>query len=210
LEGQAVNFANYNAFRTAFMRLIMGDHDEESVSIDTADLLIQLGEVRVYRDLRCSSMEASFAGVTVTNNLAPIPADLIETSLVQFTGEYPAEYVSEQKLIELNTDKASGSRIHYYTQQGDNLTFWPAVANATTVSGRYYKKFPDIKTGLNAVFTRYPEIFMFAGLAEAAPFIGEDDRIPVWESKFRELVASANKIERMRSSSGSSLRMRIR
>jgi hypothetical protein len=206
-----MQFANYNAFRTGVIRLLLGDDDEESANIDTIDLIIGLGESRVYRDLRSSAMEVPFTSVTVTSNLAPIPSDMIEASLVYFTGKKPAEYIPEVYALELINSGATLGYEQYFFQQGENLSFWPTVANATTVQGRYFKRFADLKTGgLNAVFTRYPEIFLFAALAESAPFYGENENLPIWENKTAALIASANKNERWRSASAGGLRIRTR
>lgn len=206
-----MQFANYNAFRTGVIRLLLGDNDDESADTDTIDLIIGLGESRVYRDLRSSAMETAFSGVTVTSNLAPIPSDMIEASVVYFTGKTPAEYIPEVYALELINSGATLANEQYFFQQGDNLSFWPAVGNTTAVQGRYFKRFTDLKTGgLNAVFTRYPEIFLFAALAESAPFYGENENLPIWENKTAALIVSANRNERWRTASAGNLRIRTR
>lgn len=131
--------------------------------------------------LRCAELEAPLSA-TVTGNLAPIPADCLEIIRVQVAGEYPVDYVAEEGMLRSLKDGGSGGSARLYTQQGTNLLFWPSLSNGTTVGGRYYKKPADIGLGtLNAAFNRYPDVWLYAALAESSPFIGEDTRLAMWK-----------------------------
>jgi hypothetical protein len=79
------------------------------------------------------------------------------------------------------------------------------------VAGRYYKKQADIGLGtLNAAFNRYPDVWLYAALAESAPFIGEDSRLAMWKQQYKARVLQANRNDRLRAASGSRLTMRAR
>lgn len=159
--------------------------------------------------LRCADMEAPLSA-TVTNNFAPLPDDCIELIRVQQTGEYPMDYVAEEGMLRQLKYTGSGSA-RLYTQQGRNLLFFPALSDTSTVQGRYYAKAPDISLGnLNAAFNRYPDVWLYAALAESAPFLGEDDRIQLWKSQYKGRLLAANRLERNRAPSGSRLTVRTR
>ena len=96
-----------------------------------------------------------------------------------------------------------------YSNQGDSLIFYPVQVDGTSVVGQYYKKFPDISTALNAFFNRHPDLFLYASLAESAPFLGEMDRLPIWEGKYQELAKAVNEEERRRQTRGSKLVSRV-
>jgi len=154
-------------------------------------------------------METDLA-LTVTGNVAPLPTDCLELKRVQIAGEYPMDYVAEEGLLRLQKVGGSGSA-RQYTQQGRSLTFFPALTDGAVVAGRYYKQFPDISLGaLNAAFNRYPDLWLYAALAESAPFIGEDARLPMWKAQYRGRLNAALSVERNRAHSGSRMTTRAR
>lgn len=212
-----MNFANYDAFRVAVRTLMEGDDASQfTFSANTIDLIVGLGENRVYNGdessagLRASSMVEAMSA-TVTDNAAPLPADLLELREVYFSGQPPLDIIPLDRLRALEADGASGGDARYCAQDGDTLRFWPVASG--TVLGSYYAKPEPLETGdwaEQTTFARYPELFLFAALVEAAPLIGEDARIVVWETKLRQAMKAAQANERMRVYAGGPLRMRTR
>lgn len=208
-----MNFSSYADFRTKFQQMFDGDDISQSdISVAVLDLIIGLGERRLYRELRSSAMDVALSA-TVTGNLAPLPADFLELKQSPYVGQKvqatyaPLEAV--QNALNLQSwpvDNASPLR---YSFEGDNMVFYPLQADGTVVTGRYFKKFADISGGtLNALFTRHPDVFLYAALAESGPFIG-DERTSTWEAKFTNLVQAANEEERRRVTRGSKLQTRV-
>jgi hypothetical protein len=74
-----------SGFRVELQRLITGD-DALATELpkETLDDILLLGQRKLYRDVRSRHNEKAFSGVTVTSNLAPIPADWEATSTVHF------------------------------------------------------------------------------------------------------------------------------
>lgn len=208
-------FANYSDFRTAVLKMIDGDEVSTTFSIDTLDLLIALGESRVYNGvpgrsgLRASTMQQALTG-TVTSNAVALPARCLALEIVWFDPAKPLEAVTENEL----RDKAQwnhGGDVRQYAQSGETLIFGPDAADGAAIGGRFYERPADIKTGgLNSTFNRYPELFMFGALAESAPFLGEDARIPMWEAMFVRWLDGANRAERERVLAGSRLTQKVR
>lgn len=213
-----MQFANYAEFRTAVLKMIDGDDVSTTFSIDTLDLLIALGEStvyagsydargRVHEGLRASSMQAALTGSTASNAVA-LPSDCLALEIVWFDATKPLDAMTES---DLRAKNRSGGDVREYAQAGDSLIFSPAAANGQAIGGRYYKRPIDIKTGgLHATFNRYPEVYLFAALAESAPFLGEDTRLPLWKTLFLEKLDGANKIERLRAYEGSRLTQKVR
>lgn len=204
-----MQFANYIAFRVAVQMLIDGDDISQSdLSVTVLDLLIGAGEVRVYRELRSSTQDTALS-LTVTANAAALPADFLEFKTIYSPKNFPATYVPEEVMQGLIQRGAStNSAALRYSFEGDAIIFYPPL-DGVTLSGRYFKRFADLSTGLNAFFTRHPDVFLYAALAESAPFIGEDDRLPIWEAKYASLIKAANEQERRRVTRGSKLQTRV-
>jgi hypothetical protein len=214
-----MQFANYTEFRTAVLKMIDGDDVSTTFSIDTLDLLIALGESRVYNGidaapgvmaiggLRASTMQQALTG-TVTANAVAIPDRCLDLEIVWFDPTKPLDAMTES---DLRAKSRSGGEVREYAQAGENLIFSPAASDGASIGGRFYARPADIKTGgLNSTFNRYPEVFMFGALMEAAPFLGEDARIPLWEKLFRSWLTSANRTERTRVAAGSRLTQKVR
>lgn len=203
-----MNFATYAAFRTAVQTLIDGDDISQSeLAVSTLDTIIGLGEQRIYREMRSSTQDVALS-LTVTNNVATLPSDFIELRSIYSSQNFPATYVpyeEMQGLIQRGSSAATGAL--YYTMEGDTIIFYPQING--TISGRYYKRFADISTGINALLTRHPDVFIYAALAESGPFLGESERQQVWEAKYSALVQAANETERRRNTRGSKLQIRV-
>lgn len=203
-----MQFSSYAAFREAVRNLIEGEEVGDTFSTGTLDLIIGLAENRVYRDLRASCMVATDT-LTVTNNLAPLPADLLELKAVWQDRDEPLEIVSLDRVNRLG---ANGGNAYYAALDGDNLRF--AYETSGTVDIDYYARPTEMKSETvwadQKPLARYPELFLFASVAEASPFLGEDARTPLWEQKYAQALAQANSDETWRAYSGSFLRIRAR
>jgi hypothetical protein len=208
-----VQFANYADFRDKFQVMFDGDDISDSdISGNVLDLIIAAGEQRIYRELRSSVQETALSMVT-TGNLATLPADFLEMKGPPYIGnnKATANFMPWQQLqdrLQLNIASLSAAPC-FYSFQSDKMVFYPAQGDGTVIIGTYNKRFPDISTGLNALFVRHPDIFLYGALAECAPFLGEMTRLPIWEQKYTTLVQEANEQERRRITRGSKLQTRI-
>jgi hypothetical protein len=207
-----VNFSNYADFRNRVQVMLDGDDISTSdLSVSVLDTIIGLGEQRIYRDLRSSTQDTALSLAT-TGNAVTLPADFLELRGAPYVGTFPvaiyAPWEAVTNSININQDTSS-NRIVYYSFQSDKMIFFPVQTTGTTVTGQYYKRFSDISGGLNALFNRHPDIFMYAALAESGPFMGETTRTPVWEQKYVALVQDANEQERRRYTRGGKLQTRV-
>jgi len=218
-----VNFSNYQDFRNKVQVMLDGDDISTSdLSVAVLDLIIGAGEQRIYRDVRSSTQDTTVT-LTTTSNLAALPPDFIELRASPYVGLFvtsiyaPLEAV--QNSINLNQDTSS-NRIVYYSFKADELIFFPVQTDGTTVTCQYYRRFNDISGGFtyldynsvsttNTLFSRHPDLFLYASLAESGPFLGETTRTPVWEDKYKTLVQAVNEHERRRYTRGSKLAARV-
>lgn len=206
-------FSNYADFRNRVQVMLDGDDISTSdLSVAVLDLIIGAAEQRIYRELRSSTQEAAFS-LTTTNNLAALPADYLETRGAPYVANKMAATYAPWEVvnnaIQTQTTTFIASNPILYTFQSDNFVFFPAQPDGTTVTGSYYKRFADLSTGLNALFNRHPDIFLYASLVESAMFVGESERGPGWEAKYASLVTAANEQERRRVTRGSKLQTRV-
>lgn len=206
-----MQFTDYNAFRVACQKLIEGDDTQGTFSVNTLDLMIGMAESRVYRELRATTMLKPLS-VAVTDNAAALPADLIGLKEVYFSGQIPVEVVTLDRLRALeNIGMPTGANSYVCAQDGDTLRFWPPASG--TVIGNYYAKptaLESITWSDATTLARYPELFLYAVMVEAMPFLGMESKLQLWEARFEQALSDAQHDERMRVYGGSPLRIRTR
>lgn len=205
-----MQFADYASFRSS-VRFAL---DAANAGIPPArpdealDMFIAMGEERVHHDLRASTMVTALAAA-VTSNAATLPDGVLALREVYFSGEKPLDVLPLDRLRALEAGDDAGGDARFYAQAGNTIRFWPTATG--TVLGSYYARPSPLKTVTWAqatTFARYPHLYLYAALAEAAPILGLDGT--TWEGKFNKLLDDAQHDERVRALSGGPLRMRSR
>lgn len=94
---------------------------------------------------------------------------------------------------------AYGDLPQFYTIESAGLYIWPAPVSGSIVSIRYYKTVPllgSVVSGLtidtNEISTYHWNLLLMAACKEASQFITEDERVPMWEQNYQNLLAAAN------------------
>lgn len=191
------------------VRLLDGDDPEISeLPLETLSRLLVVAQRRLYRNVRSRWNQVSFSGVTVTSNLAALPADYEAPAIVHF-GRQALKPVSEE-VIRDYWSTSGGSEI-YFAEAGTSFTFWPAISDGTAVQGRYYARLPDLtdsNIATNQLFQNADDVFVYAALVESAQFFGAKDEMATWESKYESIVEDLNR-HSQRSAYGAG-RMQIR
>lgn len=173
----------------------------------TADL-ISLGEARLYSDLRVRAMESSLS-TAISSGVIALPSDYIDLKHAYIDGT-PVVWL-ERKSAEwvyanYPTRSAEGKPA-FIAREGSNFIFGPYADSGYTVKGIYYARPSALSSALNTIFTNYPGVYLFAALAEAAPFLKDDKRLPMWEAKYTDLKNRIQLESDREEFSGSVLRM---
>lgn len=84
----------------------------------------------------------------------------------------------------------------------------PALDNSFAVDFTYIADLAPISTAVPTLFTRHPDLYLYAALAESAPFLQHDERIPVWENRYAQIVKEIN-LERDRAEFGGTATPRL-
>ena len=76
----------------------------------------------------------------------------------------------------------------------------PTASGATEVDAelRWYKELPalDSSTADNALLLRAPDIYLYASLAAAAPYLGDDPRLVTWAALYANGRDAINKVDK--------------
>jgi hypothetical protein len=59
----------------------------------------------------------------------------------------------------------------------------------------YYGKIPSLSAGANWLITNFPDVYLYATLLEAAPYMGNDARIDVWKQGYLQAIDTLNRVD---------------
>lgn len=175
---------------------------------------IALAEARISRDLRLRSQVTS-ATITTTagTQAASLPTGWLEFENVTVvaTPNIQLNYVNIQHLDTRFPENDYTGVPVVYSIEGQQILFGPTPDSAYSVNVLYYKRLDSLSADAdtNWLLTYHPNIYLFAALSEAAPFLKDDDRVIMWETKYKNDCESLQRADTSGQFSGSALRVRM-
>ena len=182
-------FTNYTTF-VATVANYLGRDDLGSVIPD----FIELAQERLSRELRVQEMlKVSTATTTAGDATISFPADFLELREIHIDGTpvYNLEYQTPDKFFRNGKTTESGIPTHF-TMLGAEFQFAPVPDGTRTVQILYYAKptFIDGSTASNVFLAYFPDALLYATLAEAEPYLMNDERIAIWASMYDRAIAN--------------------
>lgn len=173
---------------------------------------ITLAEARIARDLRLRSQVTSTTITTVAGTQgASLPTGWLEFENVTVVGNPNGQltYVNIQHLDTKFPENSYTGQPVVYSIEGQQILFGPTPDAAYSINVLYYKKLDALSvTPTNWLLTNHPGIYLWASLAEASPFLREDDRAVGWETKYERERDALQDADTSGQFSGSALRVR--
>lgn len=160
--------------------------------------LITLAEVRINGDLdaRLQDTQATLT-CTPTVEYVALPTDLINIRHLSVESTTPVVTLDYMAPDTFETSYAWGltGTPQAYTVIGTNIFLAPVPDTSYTLDCFYKAKVPAIASAVSGttwLLTNYPNVYLYATLCEAAPYLKDDARLQVWEAKYNESVAAVN------------------
>lgn len=184
--------ADYTTLQSEILTWL--DRDDITAVLPT---LIQMGENRIYRELRLRSMEATL-NVTIAAGVAPIPADFLELKeayVVSSSNSYPLTTQTNEFIYRKYQTRSSDSIPRFISQEGDNFIFGPYPDTTYTIKGTYYKRLTALSaSNTSNYFTgNGADLLFWASLSEAEAYLKNDNRTQLWEQKYQQAKAMIKK-----------------
>lgn len=174
--------------------------------------LITVGEDRIFREVRTRDMETALSDTISSTGVVAVPTSYLAMKFLYLnTSPQVALERRSAEWIYANYPQNTTSGIpQYFARNASNFIFGPYPDSGYTVNGVYYKRLTSISgSGLNALFTTNPDLYLFACLAESEIVIGRDQRTVLWEQKYMRILADVNGMDKAEDQSGSTLQMRV-
>lgn len=161
---------------------------------------ITLAEAKLNSRLRLRAMEQRATGSVAATVAVPTRfAEVISLTVTNGGNTYPVSYLPTSKL------QGESSDTFYYSIIGDNFYFEPVGSGITYVL-HYFQKFAALSTGVNWLLTNAPGVYLYASLLEAAPYIGNDQRLATWGKLLEDAIDHLEREDR-NARYGNNLRM---
>jgi hypothetical protein len=169
---------------------------------------IALGEKRIEREYRARENEATLS-VTISSGVAPIPSDYVELkyAYINLNPIHVLERTTARKIYEQYPNRSASSIPKLIASDNGNFIFGAYPAGNYTINGTYYKRLVGVDTSWNAIATASPDLYLFAALAEAADYVGDDAQLAKWNAKYQKVLDGINMQEQAEKGSGSPLRI---
>lgn len=67
---------------------------------------------------------------------------------------------------------------------GSQLFLWPRPNAAFDIDFQFIRDLTPLATAVGPLFARHPDLYLYGALAESAPFLQHDERLPVWNDRY--------------------------
>lgn len=182
---------------------------------DVVPVCIALAERRMTRDLRVRQMiHRSTAPAIVGTEYVDLPDDFIEMKRIRPITVPPSlglRYLTPSQMDDqLALNDSSKPLPGYFTLEGNQIR----LANAPTADGVYeivyYGDNAPITalTPQNWLILKWPDAYLYGTLTEVAPYLRDDDRLPMWKGIFEEKVNEIQAADERAEKAGGPMRAR--
>ena len=174
----------------------------DSTITNYLDDIVLVAEKRLQRDLRIREIETALSD-TMSSGEVDIPTSGGESVFIgikharlDVAGGHPLEVAEADWLYKKFPNRTSTGRPNYIAIDIDKFIFGQFPDTDYDVKGTVYKR-PLVLSVTNATnewTDGAPDALLFACLAETAPFLREDERVPVWENKYNQIKEGYNSL----------------
>lgn len=174
---------------------------------------VALAEARLARQLRLQRMLVATSGLNTVGGTGTValPTRWVEWQRVRVaTPNTPLEPLTPGQFQGAYTATETGVPRNY-TIEGNLMRLGPIPDAIYSIDGIYFQMPEALSvTTSNWLLTAHPGLYLWAALAEAAPFIGADARLQLWEGKFNADLEQARRLDDRARFGGAALRQRAR
>ena len=176
----------------------------------TQTLAVRVREMWAKKTYNPGDSDTNSATVNDPVSSFTLPADYLEARWLQYflTRSYMLERVSS--FTNAEAASVAGRPRFYATEESDEVFVSPTTDTLGGFVLGYYQDFTgnlSSDTDTNVILTNYPNLYLYASLVSAEPYLYNDPRVATWLSELVSGIRSANAREMLESRSGSRQRV---
>ncbi len=204
-----MSLSNFTELKTEIANFL--NRDDLTNVIPT---FIRLAEAKMNRDIRHWRMETRKTAL-LDNQFTTLPIDFLspvrmtlntaETKVLELAG------TNEISKLRAEAGNATGEPAYYAMIDG-SIEVFPSPDADYTIEMLYYEAIEGLSNSIttNWILTYYPDVYLYASLLQSAPYLMEDNRIPVWGAYYTSALETLNQENELAKTGGSGRRMKIR
>jgi hypothetical protein len=153
---------------------------------------ISIAEARLGREVRSRLQEVRVTASA--DDYMSVPSDYLVMRNVFLTASgrrFKLQSIGADALIEMFPSTTSGRPTHYAII-GDELALGPSPDSGYTVEMWYYKRLAALSSAVNSLFTSNPDLYLYASLAAAGPYVRDQKQLLLWETLYEKVKAQVN------------------
>jgi hypothetical protein len=190
------------------LQAVIADFANRQDLVSQIPVFIQLTEARLNRDIRHWRMEKR-AAAEVVGERFPLPCDWVETIKVKADGR-PLRLADAFMVDAVDHERHRPSAGNlYYRHTGDQLELFPAQDKPVSFELEFIAKVPSLGDDqpTNWLLDEFPDVYIYGAMLQVAPFLHDDQRVPIWAQAYGEAVSAANLSSDRAKYSGTALRL---
>lgn len=186
-----MSLSNYTTLQAAVLKWLNRETDTDLAAV--VPDFVTLVESRLRRTLRGrdaivrTSISLSAGAVTLPSGVKE-PRSLYIPST---TNSNPIDLVTPEQLNLLKMSYGATGRPKWAAMVGSELLLVPAPDTTYTAELIYIADITPLVSasgGVNWVLQSHPDIYLYGCLSEAEPYLKNDDRLPLWQSRYKEAL----------------------
>lgn len=158
---------------------------------------IQLGEVRLNRNLRVLQQEAtSTLTLSADASSVSLPSDWIETIDVIYSDD--KRNIQPQNIRNLNSQRTTDTtkgRPHLYATTNGTMIFELIADQTYSILLNYFKKFDVASDSINWLLTNAPDAYLYSALIEAKGYIKNLQDLSLWADGLTVAINDLNRLD---------------
>jgi len=178
---------------------------------------IAMAEASFNRTIRQPQMITKNDSFSISSQYTTLPTDTLEIIriVVDVQPVITLEYLTPEEISERRVGLSGTGKPYYFTVVGgttNQLEVLRSPDDTYTTSIVYYTKIAALSDSAtsNWLLTNHPDIYVYGTLAEAEPYLKDDERVSLWLSLLEKALGDLRLQGEREMHSGSSLRMRSR
>lgn len=175
---------------------------------------IALAEAQIERTLRTRQMMVR-ATASIDTEYSAVPADFLETKSIKLNTN-PVTSLTFETVDALDSLKSttyiSAGKPQLFSIVGGQIRVLPVPDSTYTAELIYYAKLSKLSStnATNWLLTQAPDVYLYGSLMQAAPYLKDDARIPVWASIYTRGLEELQIADDRGATSGGAIMMRAR
>lgn len=159
---------------------------------------ITLAHKALMRDLRGHlRLQKRNASFLITGEYVAVPIDFLELVSLRLTSTDPDSELAFLPESAMTGAYGSGSGVPKFVALVGNTTagteqfrFAPVPDGTYTATIEYYASLTEMSADAdyNWILTDHPQLYLYGSLLQAAAYIGDDPRIPMWQAAYAEAL----------------------